>query len=383
MPDKHAKLSASGAKKWLNCPLSVTLENSFPDESSPYAKEGTTAHALGELKLRLALGLMSAVEYNKEAAELDTNEDLNEYIDGYRDFVLERYNGAKATTADAVIKLEQRLDFSAWVPEGFGTGDVVIISEGLLEIIDLKYGAGVPVSAENNPQLRLYGLGAVYKYDYLYNLEKIKMTIYQPRLDHISSEELSWDELRQWAAEIGPKAQAAYDGVGQCNAGKHCDDGFCKARPVCRAYAQERSRLAVLEFARPDTLTDEEIAEVIDQSERLTTWAKLVKDYALAQALNGKSYPGFKIVEGRSNRTYCGSEAEIEQILNDSGYREDEIINRKLKGITDLEKLMGKSKFNTLIGSYITKPQGKPVLVHTDDKRPAIGSASSAMQDFK
>ena len=302
MPEEHAKLSASGSKKWINCPASIAMESKFPDESSEYAKEGTTAHSLGEAKLKLALNHITRVQYHKMIRSLDITEDMEEYTDSYRDFVLERYNAIKSQCKDAQIHLERRLDFSEWVPDGFGTGDTVIIGGGIIEIIDLKYGQGVKVSADKNSQLRIYGLGALSEYDYLYDIHKVNLTIFQPRLDNIDTETLTRGELIKWGEDLKPKAVLANSGDGDCIAGRHCDDGFCKARAVCRAYAEEKNRLAAMVFKPPLELTEDEIAEVIDQAENLAKWSKLVKDYALEQALNnGVKYPGFKVVEVTAN----------------------------------------------------------------------------------
>ena len=334
MPEEHAKLSASGSKKWINCPASIAMESKFPDESSEYAKEGTTAHSLGEAKLKLALNHITRVQYHKMIRSLDITEDMEEYTDSYRDFVLERYNAIKSQCKDAQIHLERRLDFSEWVPDGFGTGDTVIIGGGIIEIIDLKYGQGVKVSADKNSQLRIYGLGALSEYDYLYDIHKVNLTIFQPRLDNIDTETLTRDELIKWGEDLKPKAVLANSGDGDCIAGRHCDDGFCKARAVCRAYAEEKNRLAAMVFKPPLELTEDEIAEVIDQAENLAKWSKLVKDYALEQALNnGVKYPGFKVVEGRSNRKYAEDDSKIADVLIKAGYDEKNIYKKEILNI--------------------------------------------------
>lgn len=375
----HATLSASGAKKWINCPGSVQMESQFEDSTSAYAEEGTTAHALGEAKLRLALKEITRVQYHKLIKPLNITEDMEDYTDGYRDFVLERFNHAKSKTKDAILMLEQRLDFSDWVPGGFGTGDVVIIGDEVMEIIDLKYGKGVSVSAEDNPQLKLYALGAMSEYSLIYDIGVVVMTIYQPRTDNVNSDTIMVEELLMWGDEVKEKAQIAHGGTGACNSGKHCDDGFCKARAVCRAYADERSKMATYDFAKPTTLLDDEIAEIIDLAEKLASWCKIVKDYALEQALKGTKYPGFKLVEGRSNRTYI-DEKQVSDTLKELGYTDHNIYNIKLKGITDMEKLLGKKDFTSTLGSLIIKPQGAPTLVKSEDKRAEL---NSAQEDFK
>lgn len=380
---QHAKLSASGAKKWMACPGSVVLEAQFPDESSSYAQEGTTAHSLGEAKIKLATKALTKAKYHKAIKDLEITEEMEEYTDGYRDFVLERFNAAKANTPDAKLLLEQRLDFSEWVPEGFGTGDCVIVADGYLEIIDLKYGAGVVVSVEGNPQLRLYALGASAAWDYLYGFDEVTMTIYQPRRDNISTETVTADELYQWGAEVTVKAELANSGTDECYAGSHCDDGFCKARPVCRAYAESCSQLAALDFKRPNLLSVEEISEVLELSGRLTKWAELVKAYALEQARAGVKFPGYKLVEGKSSRSYNLADAEIVDRLTDHGYAQDDLMIRKLRTVADMEKFLGKSVFNELLGDAVNKTGGTPTLAPIDDKRPEISSVAAAQEDFK
>ena len=383
MPDVHAKLSASGAKKWMNCPGSVLLESSIPDTQSEFAAEGTTAHSLGEAKLRLALNEITRVKYHKLIKDLEITEDMESYTDDYRDYVIERFHAAKAKTSDAVLMLEQRLDFSQWVPEGFGTGDVVIIADGTMEIIDLKYGKGVAVSAVNNPQLMLYSLGAISEYEFMYDIQEVTMTIFQPRIDNIDSFTMTDEELLNWGNEVRKKANKAFNGSDECVAGKHCDDGFCKARAICRAYADDKIRVAAIDFKKPADLSIEEIAEVIDLAERLANWSKLVKDYALDQAANnGVKFPGFKLVEGRSNRQYAVDDTLVAAKLIGAGYKDDDIWPRKLKGITDLEKYLSKKTFNELIGDMVIKPQGKPTLVPVEDKRPELNTNANAVNDF-
>lgn len=385
MPDIHARLSASGAKKWINCPGSIQLEENFEDKPSQFAEEGTNAHALGEAKIRLATKEYNRTKYHNAIRNLEITEDMEDYAESYKNYVIERYNSALQKTPDAILMLEQRLDFSKYVPDGFGTGDAVIIAEGKLEIIDLKYGKGVEVSAVDNPQLRLYALGAYEAFDMLYGFDTVEMTIYQPRLDNISSESISVAELLNWGESVKKAAQLANDDrVIECVAGKHCDTGFCKARPVCRAYAEERQKMAVYDFKPPAMLTVAEIADIIEQSASLEKWAKLVCDYALEQAYkHGVEYPGYKVVEGRSNRKYSKPDSEVAKILTDNGYQESDILVHKLKGITDIEKLLGKKTFAEVLGSYVVKPPGKPTLVCSEDKRPAINSAMQAQEDFK
>ncbi len=384
MPEVHARLSASGAKKWLNCPGSIQLESQFENIPSEFAQEGTTAHALAEAKLRFALKQIKRTEYAALVKKLDVNGEMEEYTDGYRDFVIKRYNHALKTTPDAKLLIEQKLDLSKWVPQGFGTGDAVIVGDGILEIVDLKYGAGVAVSADWNPQLRLYALGALDSFDFLYDIKIIRTVIYQPRKDNISCESITPEDLCAWGEIVAEKAKiAADDAITECTAGDHCDEGFCRARAVCRAYAEKRSSLAKLDFKPPAKLTLEEVAEVLEQSAKLKKWAELVNDYALDQAVNHEAdIPGYKLVEGKSSRKYSKSDDVISKILVENGYSENDIFNRSIKCITEMEKLLGKTRFASLLKDCVIKPQGKLTLVPIEDKRPAVNSASQAADDF-
>lgn len=384
MPDVHAKLSASGAKKWIACPGSVLLEANAPDKPSAYATEGTTAHALGEAKIRLATKEYTKAKYHKAIKELEIDDEMEEYTDAYRDFVIEQFNQAKQYTPDAILLLEQRLDFSEYVPEGFGTGDCVIIGAGKLQIIDLKYGKGVPIQAEGNPQMRLYALGALAAYDFLYDIEEIDMCIFQPRIDNIDDAVMTAKELRAWGEEIRPAAQKAFSGTEEFCAGNHCDSNFCRARPFCRAYAERKQEMAKYDFKKPAQLTPEEISEILEQAEALAKWATLIKDYALNEAVsNGVVFPGYKVVEGRSNRVFSIDDTLIAGVLIAKGYNEDSFYPRKLIGIGAMEKYLGKKDFGKLLGEFVIKPKGKPTLVPESDKRPAWNSAAAAMEDFE
>lgn len=383
----HALLSASGSHRWMACTPSARLELEFPDKPSEYADEGSFAHALAEIKLsRAVANTRKPSEFKKALAEIQKDPrystSMEEYIAQYVDLVAERFLEAKKSCPDTLVLLEQRLDFSQWVPNGFGTGDVVIIADGMLEVIDLKYGKGVPVSAEGNSQTRLYGLGAVATYEMLYDFSRIRMTIIQPRLDSISTEELTVEELITWAeTELKPKAELAHAGEGEFCAGPHCQ--FCRAKYTCRARAEANLELARLDFAKPEVLGDEEIAEVLGKADMLQAWASDIKTYALDQAeKHGKKWPGWKLVEGRSNRKYS-DEILVGETLIKAGYEEKQIHKEpELLGITAMEKLLGKKKFGELLSNLVIKPAGKPVLVPESDKRPEINSLQSAVEDF-
>ena len=370
---KHAILSASGAHRWMNCTPSARLELEFDDNSGEAAAEGTAAHALSEHKLRKALKMRS----KKPVSPYDSDE-MDNYTDGYVEFVLEVIAQAKQACSDPLILIEQRLDFSKYVPDGFGTGDCVIIADGTLHIIDFKYGQGVLVSAEDNPQMKLYALGALDLFDGIYDIEMVSMTIYQPRRENVSTSIVSKESLYQWAEEVlKPKAELAFAGDGNYCPGEWCQ--FCRAAVKCRARAEAKMKLATFEFALPPLLSDEEIADILSSIGDLTSWANEIIAYATDAAVNhGKKWPGFKVVEGRSNRKYKDEEAVAEAAKN-AGYRD--IYKQSLITITEMEKLMGKTKFNEVLGGLIMKPPGKPTLVPVSDKRPEMNT-SSAKNDF-
>lgn len=377
---QHAILSASSASRWMVCPPCARLEEKFENKTSEYAAEGTLAHELGELGLKHNLGEISTRKYNSEVKKVEANElftkDMPDYVEIYVDTCMEKVSEAKAKTPDAQFKIEQRLDFSQWVPEGFGTGDFVIIADGTMEIVDLKYGKGVPVSAIGNKQMRLYALGAIAEFSFLYDIEKVKMTIVQPRLDSISTDEMLVEDLLKWAEEfVKPTAELAFKGEGEFCAGEHC--GFCRAKSVCKARADKNLELAKYEFRTTETLSENDIADILGKAEELMKWAKDVQEYALEQALQGVQYTGWKLVEGRSNRRYTDTD-KVAEILLANEYAEDAIYKPKeLQGLTNMEKVVGKKKLIELVGAYIEKPQGKPVLVVEADKRPVFNSAKA------
>lgn len=382
---KHAVLSPSGASRWLNCTPSARLEQDFPDRKSQAADEGTLAHQLGELLIREKQGLLSKVEYRRAFKDIEKHDLFDnamlEHADDYATFVLERFAEAKAHTNDAKLFLEQSLDLTEWVPEGFGTGDSVIVADHVLDITDLKYGKGVPVYAEHNKQMMLYALGALFIFDHLYDIHTVRMTIYQPRLDSISTWEISTDELKQWAQEeLKPKAALAFDGKGEFVPGTHC--GFCKAKAVCRAHADLNLEMAQYDFQKPELLTDDEISKIMDRAAMFKNWIGSVEEHALHQAVhNGKRWPGYKLVEGRSNRKYS-DEGKVAEKLLSSGIAEDIIYTKKLIGITALQSEIGKKAFEEMTNGLIIKPAGKPTLVPDTDKRPEYNSVASAQEDF-
>jgi len=378
----HAVLSASGSDRWLNCTPSARLTEKLADTSSVFAQEGTLAHALGELELQFQLKQITKVTYNKLIKKIQADElfseDMPDQVEKYTSYVFERLAEAKSHTKDALIFLEQQLDFSKYVPEGFGTGDCIIIADGTMEIIDLKYGKGIEVSAEDNPQMKLYALGALEEYGYIYDIEKVRMTIAQPRLNNFSTWELSVKELIVWAnGELMVKAKAAWDGTGEFISGDWCK--WCKVKATCKARAEAALLIAEqFELKDPNLLGIEEIAEILLKADELQAWAKDLQDYALEQARDSNiKYPGWKLVEGRSNRKYA-DDGFVHETLTKAGYEETLILKEpELLGITAMEKVLGKKKFNELLADFIVKPPGKPALVVASDKRSELNSVEA------
>ncbi len=336
----HVILSASSSDRWLHCPPSARLCKTYEDKGSDYAAEGTDAHALGEHKLKTALGLPS--EDPNDSLKW-YSEEMEDCTSGYAEYVLEQIEAAKETCADPVVLIEQRVDFSRWVEQGFGTADCVIIADGTLRVIDYKHGLGVLVSAEENPQMQCYALGALELFDDIYDIEQVSMTIYQPRRQNVGTYEISKDDLYRWADEVlKPTAELAFAGDGNFLCGEWC--GFCKAKNEYRARAEANLKLAQHDFKLPPLLTNTEIEVILNKVDELVSWASDIKEYALQQALSGKEWTGFKIVEGRSNRRYS-NEAAVIDTVEKAGFDPYE---KKLLGITAMQKLLGKSRFDEL-----------------------------------
>lgn len=371
-PQKHALLSASSAHRWLHCPPSAKLTAGVTEAPSEAALQGTAAHALAEHKLRRALKQQS-----KRPVSKYEDDEMNTHTDDYVSYVLEQYEQAKQVTSGAVIYIEQHLDFSHVVPGGFGTGDCLIVADGTLHVIDLKYGLGVLVEAEWNPQMMLYAIGALALFDALYDIEQVALTVFQPRRENISTWTISVTELNKWAEQtLKPAARQAAKGEGEFYAGAWCQ--FCKIASTCRARAKANLELAKFEFAPPAELSPAEVAKVLTQIPELTRWASDVHDYALSQALSGERYEGFKLVAGRSIRKYT-DETAVAEAAKAAGYRD--IYKRSLLTITAMEKLMGKKNFSEILGNLVVKPEGKPTLVPLSDKRPEL-QISTAADDF-
>lgn len=374
----HALLSPSAAHRWMNCTAAPRLEINVEDAGSDYAAEGSLAHAYCALKLKKYLGLPTADEEKEiEALSQYHTGEMDEYTDTYVSIVLEKFNAARAHTKDAQLLVETRLDFSKHIPDASGTADAIIIADGTIDEIDFKYGKGVKVSAFQNPQMMIYGLGAFEKFDFEYDIRRVRMTIIQPRIDNLSEYEVTTAELLSWAIkELEPKAKEAYSGKGKQQPGDWCQ--FCKVKHTCRALvnlcketAQNNAQLLS---------TDELAKDVLPMLPIIKTWLAGVEDYALQQALSGVSLPGWKLVEGRSNRKIVNVEGAATALIN-AGYAKTAIYKpQELCTITELEKMVGKKQFAALCADFIEKPKGKPTLAEESDKRPALDPVA---EDFK
>lgn len=372
MAKQHALLSASSSKMWLECTPSAVLNADKPDKETPYSKEGTEAHALAEKKL------ICWIKNNRKSKFKAPDGEMNEYTDDYRDYVIEVFNSEKAKTPDAQLLIEQRLDFSRWVPDGFGTGDAVIIGDDTCHVIDLKYGQGVLVKAKGNTQARLYAAGALDTYGLLYDFDKITVHIYQPRMNNISTCTYTVAELEEWLEkEVVPKAQLAIKGEGSQKAGDWCH--FCKINGNCSAQMLHALTDLIQSGFNTDCkeLTQEQIETALPLLPGISKWIKSLEEYALDQALQGTRYKGFKLVEGRSVRKVT-DEAGLIEALHKLDYKDDLIMTKpKLESISNLEKAIGKKMFAGISMPYIGKPKGKPTLVPESDKRPEYDSAAN------
>ena len=372
MSGKHALLSASASHRWLSCPPSARICEDYEDTASEYAQQGTDAHSLGEYKLKKALGMKAR---NPKKSLQFYDEEMESCAESYAGYVMEQYLESKGNCSDTIVLIEQKLDFSRFVPEGFGTGDCVIVADNTLTIIDYKHGQGVLVEAEKNPQMMCYALGALEVFDGIYDIENITMTIFQPRRENVSSYSMTKEELLTWAEEVlKPTAELAFKGEGEFNAGEHCR--FCKANATCRKRAEYNLELARFDFELPTQLEDVEIEIILAKADELVSWVTDIKEYALQQAVSGKKWEDWKLVEGRSNRKYINEDA-VAKIVKNAGY---DPFEHKVLGITAMTKLLGRTKFDELLSGNIEKPQGKPVLVPRSDKRQEL---NNIIDDFK
>lgn len=385
----HALLSASGASRWLNCTPSAKLEDVYGEKiTSSYAAEGTLAHELSELYIKHdVLNSISDEEFNAKFEDIMSNElfsdEMLEMVPVYVDYCTSEYVAARQDNIYATLEIEQKVDLREFVPESFGTADCIIINDNVMEVIDLKYGKGVPVYAQHNKQGMLYALGALKKYDTLYDIEVVKITIVQPRINNISTWEISVDELLDWANNmLKPRAEMAFRGEGELAVGDWCK--FCSVKNRCRALYEEQLKLAKYEFQDPELLTDEEISDILTRAPQLVEWVNSITEYAQRRAIeNDKIWPGFKLVAGISKRKWADENTVVEAIFSRfPEATEDQVFNTKLRTISDLEKTFGKKRVAEVLSDVIIKPQGKPTLVPDSDKRPALG-LEDAINDFK
>ena len=371
---KHAFLAASASDRWLHCPPSAKLCAQEDDQGSPYAQQGPDAHELCQYLLEKGLG-RDVKDPTEDLTWYDA--EMQEAAEGYASYVLGQVEEAKALCPDPLICVEQTVDFSKWVEHGFGTADALIVANDLLYITDFKYGVGCLVSASGedgtgNSQLKCYALGALDTFGDLYNIRRIRLSIYQPRRENIDTYELTKDDLLKWADEVlAPIAKLAYEGQGEFEAGDHCQ--FCRVKATCRKRAEYAMELAKYEFAEAPTLDESEIAAILPQIDTLVSWADDIKKYALNQALAGVRFPGYKLVEGRSNRKYA-DEAAVAKVVSEAGYDPYE---QKLAGITEMTRRLGKKRFEELLNGLLIKPEGKPVLVPKSDDRVELNTAQN------
>ena len=419
MPTTHAILAPSASKRWMTCTPSARLEAQVPGKETSYTREGTIAHSMAEAllltardaqwpswmddypaKFKLSYEAVNAPgkkgriaghgedlrqAVNQAIAEgLDPWEMMETVSNYYCKFVYEDYLLALCEDPEAALLIEQKLVLTEFIPEGFGSSDAVLIWGGTLAVYDLKYGKGVKVSADWNPQMMCYALGALCGPGEMYDIEKVQMTIIQPRLQWVSTWEQPATALWGWAKhELRPAAIQAFAGTGEFVPGDHCR--FCNVAPRCKAFAAMATRLSKEALEHSDTalMTNEEVAEMLRSMTSLKSWISGLEAFALEKAIAGETFPGFKVVEGRANRAISDPAAAM-KVLQDAGFEETSYCKPKeLKTITDLEKLLKKKGFQELLGQYVVKPQGKPVLVEDSDPRPAMNTVASAMEDFK
>lgn len=382
-PEVHALLSASSAERWMNCTRAPRLEETLPEKTSDYAEEGRLAHAIAELKVRKKFTVMKSSTFNYQMKKLKENplyqDEMQEHTDTYLEYLMTKAMSYKCTP---YIAVEVRLDFSHIVPEGFGTGDCVMIGGDTLQITDFKYGKGVPVSVENNPQFQLYALGALKTYAPIYgdSIKHIRTAVVQPRLDSISEQEITVEKLLSWGENVvKPIAEIAFKGEGEFKPGHWCR--FCRAKVTCRARSENNTALEDFKGALPPILSDMEVGTVLEKAQHLKAWVSDLEEYALKALLEGKLIPGWKVVEGRSNRQFTDTDKALETAIA-AGYPKANLYKYVPETLTNVERLLGKKEFADVLGSYIIKPPGKPTLAIESDKRSAY-SPHDAASDFK
>lgn len=384
MPEEksHAVLSASSSHKWLVCTPSARLEEQFPNKTSEYMEEGTLAHEIAEFKVRsYFLEAISKSAYTRRLNKLKEKQHFSQEMLIHTDTYLEYIKGESLkTSSKPFIALEQKVDFSQYVPEGFGTADCIMISGNDLHIIDFKYGKGVKVDATENPQMKLYALGVLFQYGMLYDIKQIRMTIVQPRLDSISEFSMPKDALIEWGENVvKPQAEKAFMGIGDFVQGDHCR--FCRAKGACEFRAKENMKIVEeIQEKYNGIISDKEVGEMLSKTDGIEQWLQDLKEYALQQILKGKEVPGWKAVEGKSNRKLVDIDKAFE-ILEANGYKSEILYEKKPLTLTQLEKTIEKANVAKAIGDYIEKPKGAPTLVKSTDKRESF--KISAQEEFK
>ena len=387
MPGTHSFLSPSASHRWLSCPPSARLHakliERLGDQSSEFAAEGTKAHALSELKLRLANGEINQFRYDAEKKLLgEIPREMEGYTDQYVDAVLERLYAARKLCPDARLFIEQRLDMTPWAPACFGTSDAVIVTDSTLEVIDLKYGKGVPVSAIGNPQARLYALGAINEFSAIYSFYTVRETIIQPRLDSITEETMPVQDLLAWGEAIKPTAKLAYEGKGEYHSGEWCR--FCAAKAICKERVTQAMAIFENGFAdSPDTIPEENIAGILKVADLAEAWLKDIRQYALAQALKGAIFPGYKLVRGRAPARKWKNEDDVIDQMARAGYSTEQYMEQpKLMSVSVLEKSIGRTAFKALLAGQTIQGDAALTLVPEDDKREEYSSADAAFADL-
>lgn len=381
----HALLAASGAKKWLNCPPSARLEDLFEDKSSEAAEEGTLAHAIGELKLRKLFTDVTMTDraYKTKLNKFKKDPLYQEEMDRFTDMYVECVTKvAYAFPSTPYVVVEKKVDYSSIAPEGFGTADCAVLWGSECHIFDLKYGKGVPVSAEANPQLSLYALGVIIAYQMFYPIDKVILHIAQPRLDNFSEWATNAAELKTWGEIIvKPKAALAYEGKGEFKQGEWCDSCFCKAAATCKHRADENMQIEQYTSKNPNLLSDMAVGQILEKAQFLAKWVKKLESYALNQLVSGKDVPGWKIVEGRSNRTFTDADKAFDALIH-AGYDKSILYESKPLSLTAVEKIVSSDDYKNILSEYIGKPKGAPTLALVTDKRPKMELNTSASEDF-
>lgn len=380
----HSLLSASGSERWMSCTPSARKEENIKDTESVFAKEGTLAHELGELELRYYYKMIPTTEYKVKLRAITEHElftsDMPDHVDVYVSYCIERVNHYKSICTHVEISIEEKIDLTEYIPEGFGSNDFVIVADNFIEVVDLKYGRGVLVSAVRNSQLMLYGLGSVFRHRLSYKMNEVQLTVIQPRTSiNPSSFVMKVDELENWAdTEVRTKAKLAFAGEGEFNPGSWCK--WCKFKPKCRAVYDDNVKLMKQDFGDPSELTDDEVLEVFEKIEQIVGWTTSVSAYVMDKLLKKKPIGNYKLVKGRSNRIFKDKEAVIKKLESLKIHEDEYLSERKLLGITAIEKVLGKKDFGEKLGDLVDKTEPKPAIAKLDDKRESF--FSSAESDF-